>query len=865
MDPAEAPPADVLVNAIVDGRVLRLFGRSGTYEVEPRDGFYLPVADVERLPRAWQSFVSAADRGCAWVSWPEPARAGHKKRLEHFTEKVFAKAKLAPLEADVSPVERYLAEHPRVAFARDWRLLWIDVETTRVSDWSRPWENNRILSFSWASGMNGSRGHVRLQALHDDAERALLGVLFRLLVRHDVALAWNGKDFDFAVIQGRAKALDVEHDERLTHWLDALKIFKRYFTKSEDGAVKQSFKLDAIGSVLLGEHKVPLEQRAAAMGWDRAKDKDPILWCWRNAPELLREYNDQDVHLMRRIEEKTGFVALHLEVCRTCHVLPTERTIFPMTLIDGRMLRVGHDRGYRFPTRMIGGEHKREIGAFVPPAVPGLHDSVAMLDFARMYPSIILAANLSPETLDPDGDVRVPKTDSQGRLQAGLVARFRSQPEGHLPFAIRAILEARKRYAKQKEAAETQSPEWYDADRLSTALKVLANTFYGVLLSPLSRYYSRELGGSITSIGRLLLATTIGEAQARGHRVLFGDTDSVAFGPATDADAEALRDRMNREVVPALVRGFGGQPEGTIRVEYEKRFGRVVVLGKKRYAGRFAVYGGKAVEGRKLAVTGLEMVRSDVCTAARTLQAAFVEPLIAGTPADELWRALRKTRDAFEAGETPVPDLILRRGLSKPIAAYATKAVHVRVAEAMQERGLEVGEGTKIQFLVTRDGALIPEDLQDPTRLDLQVYWNKHVYPATQRVLEAAYPALAWEGFLFERGHQRGQVSLFVDSPRPAAPVKSECGRRVFRAVRLEIDACDVDAPRLQRLLTGWPGPHPVRLEVVDRSTRTELALPQRIPDPAADPAFLAALAAVRVRAMPRTQAVQLELTARGK
>lgn len=854
-------PRDVLVNALSDrDGVVRLLGRTGWYEVEGSDAFYIRTSEIEKFPGTWREHISEPVNGFARVVWPEPARGGRLNRLDYYRENLFTPREIEVLEADVDPAQRFIIEHPNVQFANDWRWFFYDLETEKIRDWGRPWEQ-RILSFSWKSKTTGAKGHVRLAEKTDAAERRLLEVFLDLASRHDILIGWNASKFDARMIKGRCHELDVAFESDLYHWIDHLWLFKRYFLRSEDGAVKQSFKLDAIAAGLLGEErKVPLEERARAAGWTDQKG-EIFSWVWKNAPALMREYNDQDVHLMDLIEEKTGFIKLHISLARLCRVLPAERSLYPSTLVDGRMLQRGQAEGYRFPTRFREESvPHRARGAFVPEAMHGVFDSVAVLDYARMYPSIILTWNMSLDTIARDGDLRVPETSPRGKLLDGYVARFRSAPEGHLPAALRGVIEERKRYSKLKDEAEIGSEAWHDAGRLSQACKVLANTFYGVILSPFSRFYRAEIGESVTSIGRYLLTTTLAEVERRGHRFVFGDTDSVAF-VATDEEAVAVRDAMNQEVLPRALEPFGAKP-GVVQIDYEKRFRRVVVTASKRYAGVFAVYGGKVAKpDAAMDVRGLEIVRTDVCRAARTLQKSVLEWVLDSTEPDVIWRELHQIRADFVAGKTPTPDLVITKSLTKQLDEYKTMPLQGKVAQRMIERGVEIEEGARIPYLLSRRGPIIPDEKDE---LDLELYWNKHIFPPTLRVLEACFPDLLWNDHRFHRGYDPKQASFFADplAPRrkgtssefrPVRPVRPVIAPIEVRiAERADIDVV-AEAERIKRTFEAFPGDRPIVLHFYglvesDGKRRVyEIECPQRVADPAVDLRFAGVLRTIGV------------------
>jgi len=840
---------DVLRHARFDRGRIFLRGSGGVFETGARDGFYLPVREVDLLPRSWHRMVTEGPHAAyRFVEWPEPIRANGNRegRLVHFQREVFVPRRISPLEADIDPVRRFVIERPSIQIAQDWRLFYYDLETERIRSWDDPGGQERILSFSWRSS-EGKRGHARLAAKTDAAERVLLETLVRLLARHDIAIAWNGARFDEQVIRRRCEILGVSFDAEETFWLDHLRCFKKYFLRGKDGGTTSSFALEAIGEALLGERKVPIEARARALGAQVEGAAAAIEWAWEHAPELSREYNDQDVDLMVGIEAKTGFVRLHLAVCAICRIFPGRDSLYPSTLIDGKMLQRGFEVGFHFPTRYrdVERDGAKARGAFVPEAVVGLHRSVAVLDYSRMYPSIIRAFNLSPETPDPSGDIAVPLTDERGKPTGKILARFRSNPEGHIPAALLDLIRLRKRYSDAQAKEEVGSAKHAELGQLSDGCKAVINAFYGIVLSQGSRFYHSAIGESVTSVGRMLLANTIGIVSRRGHRLIFGDTDSVAF-TGTDEDAKAVQDEVNQKMVPELVATHGAKP-GEISIGYEKRFGVVLVTASKKYAGKFAVYKGKvAGENIPADVRGLEIVRSDVCRAARSLQREVVDLVLGGATSEEIRSVVEDRRQALLAGGVPNEDLTLSKTITKALGDYANKPHHVEVAARMVERGVEVDEGQKIPFLMTDKGALHPTELGPLAgQVSFPLYWNDHVYPPTQRVLEAAFPGAGWPELecVLPRQQDPRQGDLFGGEPRRV--VRQPANRLVLR-----VEDSWSEAAALRELLGAFPGSHHLRVDVRASEERRvyELVVPGlKVRHPREDVRFATALRSLGV------------------
>jgi DNA polymerase elongation subunit (family B) len=831
----EAPAArDRLVNATYDGRRLHLYGRTGEHTLRYPDGFYIDQTNAERLPPTWLNGLSFKSNGYFFCRWPEIITKKRRQIIRQINEEVFLPRKITVLEADVDPVQRFLAERKGVELADDWRILFLDLETADIKDWSRVAES-RVLSFGWYSSSSGQLGYVRTAEDNDLAEAETLRKFVQIADEHDVIVAWNGDDFDFEIVINRCRRHGIRVDPRLKHFLDHLKVFRKYWQHSEDGAIKASLALENVGQSLLGRGKVPISKLAKDRGYDGRGNL--MEWVWRNAPDLHREYQLEDVELMRDIEDKTKFIQLHFALARICKVLPGRLSLYPSRFVDGKMLQRGAEVGYHFPTKWhIPREEdsQQAIGAYVPPAILGLHKSVAVVDFAKMYVSFIRSFNMSPETLDANGDIDVPESDSEGNLTGRIIARFRSNPIGHIPAALGDVIRLRSFYKDLQKKAEPLSQEWHDYGRLSDACKVIGNIFYGVILSIFSRYHVQAIGESITSCGRIFLKKTKYVAcEKRGYPFVLGDTDSVGF-VGGDEEAIAVCDEMNNEVIPEFLKAHGVvNPE--VLLEYEKRFSRLVVTASKRYAGKFVRYQGTVAKpDAPFFIRGLEIVRSDVCKATRKLQREVIDMLLKDTNDDDALRLeidsfIRNRRMTYENREITIDDHLFTKGLSKPLAYYATNPPQVRIAKKMIEQGMETNR--KIPIIHSLSGAVHPDWIKGPEDIDVTRYWNQYVYEPTKRVLEAVWPKYPW-------------ISLKIRAPRKKTTKQKlrETHNDLFgrQPIVLQFDgefSTDV-AQKLKSMLAAFPGGDQIELWLKEDGKLYQLKLPMTAIRPENDDRF---------------------------
>jgi DNA polymerase-2 len=286
----------------------------------------------------------------------------------------------------------------------------------------------------------------------------------------------------------------------------------------------------------------------------------------------------------------------------------------------------------------------------------------------------------------------------------------------------------------------------------SQAIKILMNSFYGVLGTPACRFHDPDLANAITSFGRDLLLWSRSRIEAAGHHILYGDTDSL-FVSSGENDARAagalgrrLVARINEELRAHVRRRWGVESRLTLEFEtlYLKLMLPAVRHGKtgarKRYAGLVEVAGEKRV-----VFTGLEVVRRDWTDLARTVQRELYERLFANRPVEDYLRGV--IRD-LRSGRLDAL-LVYRKALRKGLDTYtATTPPHVAAARKMAG-----SPGRVISYVMTVAG---PEPLQEArSALDYEHYVHKQVRPVAE-------PVLAFSGLDFDRviGDDR-QMTLF--------------------------------------------------------------------------------------------------------
>jgi len=694
-------------------------------------------------------------------------------------------------EADISPVRRWLidsgavVQHPLFGF--------LDLETDPRVGFDRVGQG-RVLCWGFVrrTGDQLDRVGGLLEEDTDAAERELLLELRDELADVDQVLCWNGDEFDFVVLRERIKRLGLrdEFDMRRWLWLDHLALYRKLnLTAAESGDEKASMALNRVADSLgVGRELAKVE--AGKLSWDAW-----VAGGERRGRLLLDCVEDAATE--ERIEQETLFVETAAAVAEACGVLPDSYGMRGVAFVESLLLRLGAERGYRAPTKygQARQDEKREKfrGAFVFPTDRGLHRDVHICDFSRLYPSIMQAFNMSPDTHRGPARERDLAAACRARAPGEAVApvtlqKFRTDKRGLFPAALDILVERRKHWSRLAKTLPMGSPERRRAERLDAGYKNIVNTFYGVAGSVFSRYFKVEVSESVTQVGVWLIQNTCASLdperdwgselwrakepvrcplfEGRPLRTVAGDTDSSFIKGCSEQEFVGFVEWCNGSLYPALVGPTGADPS-FISLAFEKSFALMVNVEKKTYAGRVAHKNlMRAADDAKPSIKGLEYKRGDTAKLARDFQKEVLdEVLMVGlplgerypvTPADlerrvERWKRAILTAD-FDFGEAVVAKSMNKSfeeyGAPQPDGRPSPIPAHVRVAKILADRGEVIYPGAKIEYVVV-DGASSPmrvKPAMDATAADLDLFylWERLVWPAAERVLGVCWPEHGW-------------------------------------------------------------------------------------------------------------------------
>jgi DNA polymerase elongation subunit (family B) len=251
-----------------------------------------------------------------------------------------------------------------------------------------------------------------------ESETEMFNLFFDLIEDADILTGWNSSGYDIPYMVNRVTRVMSKDDTRrfcLLNQLpiprtyekfdqiqetydlvgrvhfDYLELYKKYNYES-----RHSYKLDAIGELEVGENKTQYEGTL-----DQLYNKD-----WKK----FLEYNRQDTLLVYKIHAKLQFLDLANQLAHENTVL-LQTVMGSVAMIEQAVINEAHARNLIVPNKVRGeiDEESQAAGAYVANPKTGIHEWIGAVDLNSLYPSVIRALNMAPETII--GQLRPTLTD----------------------------------------------------------------------------------------------------------------------------------------------------------------------------------------------------------------------------------------------------------------------------------------------------------------------------------------------------------------------------------------------------------------------------------------------------------------------
>ena len=481
---------------------------------------------------------------------------------------------------------------------------------------------------------------VNTQIFEFDAEEKLLMAWRDFLERvdPDVIIGYNIANFDFPYLLDRAKHLKVQ---KFPYWSRLKNIQSQ--AKDTNFSSKQMGNRDTKATNTNGRLQLDLLQliqrdhqlrsytlNSVCAEFLNEQKEDVhhtmITELYNGTPESRRRlavYCLKDAYLPQRLMDKLMCLVNYTEMARVTGVP------FNYLLARGQqvkfisqLFRKALSQNLVIPNLRNEGTDEQYEGATVIEPTRGYYDvPIATLDFASLYPSIIQAHNLCYTTLLTKPLVEklgYKKDDEYIVTPNGDLFCTAKVRKGLLSQILEELLTARKK-AKKELATETDPFKKAVLNGRQLALKISANSVYGITGATVGKLPCLAIASSTTGYGRQMIERTKMEVEARYNiangyshdaQVIYGDTDSVMvkFGPKELEKAMELGTEAAEFVSSKFVK--------PIKLEFEKVYYPYLLINKKRYAG---LYWTKTTKYDKLDSKGIETVRRDNCRMVQTV------------------------------------------------------------------------------------------------------------------------------------------------------------------------------------------------------------------------------------------------------
>lgn len=569
-------------------------------------------------------------------------------------------------------------------------------------------------------------------------ERELIQRFIKIVKEHDpdVISGFNSDLFDFVVLRERAQKLKVKLDDlsidgsgitlskraristaRLKGYVH-IDIFNFINNILSPMLQTEVLSLDAVSSEILGDEKIEMEYSEILSAWKEG----------RNLENLAR-YSLKDAELTYRLS-----IILSPQICELTKIVG--QSLFDVSrmmysqLVEWYYTRRAKEMGKIIPNQprfedIQERQKESYIGGYVKEPEAGLHENIAVIDFASLYPSVISTYNISTETLNCDC------CKENGHKVPDLPYWFCKRKNGFESTVIKDLLLERQRIKEEMKKFSPGTIEFNLLNNRQMALKTIANASYGYYAFPASKWYSKECAESITSFGRYWIKKIMDEAKSSGFKPIYGDTDS----------AFVALDGKSRDSLLSFLERINSTLPGIMRMELENFYIRGIFIPKEIGGGvakkRYALID----EKKNLKIRGLEKVRRDWSNLSKETQEGILRLILEKKDVNSAIKLVKENIKKLRELAVDLKNLVVYEQLSKPISEYKLISPHIGAAKKLFEKGIPVGEGSVIGFVIERGKGSISERAQpiefaSLANVDTDYYINNQILPASLRILK---------------------------------------------------------------------------------------------------------------------------------
>ncbi|XP_066916708.1 DNA polymerase delta catalytic subunit-like [Clytia hemisphaerica] len=480
----------------------------------------------------------------------------------------------------------------------------------------------------------------------------------------------------------------------------------------------------------------------------------------------LAVYCMKDAILPLRLLEKLMCIINYMEMARVTGVpLSYLLSRGQQIKVVSQLLRKTKLQDLILPAQKIEAGDEYEGATVIDPIKGYYKMPIATLDFASLYPSIMMAHNLCYTSLLTREAAKEMGQDEYIITPCGHYFVKSNLRKGLLPEILEHLLSARKK-AKADLKKETDPFKKKVLDGRQLALKISANSVYGFTGAQVGKLPCLEISSSVTAFGRQMIERTkqlvedkynIKNGFKYDSKVIYGDTDSVMVRFGTDSLEESMS--LGQEAA-AYVSGHFVKP---IKLEFEKVYFPYLLISKKRYAG---LYYTRTETYDKMDCKGIETVRRDNAPLVAKLINTCLQKLLIDKDPDGAILYTKQVISDLLCNRIDISELVITKELTKTEDEYGAKQAHSVLAEKMKKRdaGSAPKLGDRVPYVIVAGvkGSKAYEKAEDPIYvlennipIDTNHYLEHQLMNPLLRIFEPILGENKTQNALFKGEHTR--------------------------------------------------------------------------------------------------------------